>query len=137
LKYLRKYSDTPTKLIITTQAANILIILLTGSCYLSISLLGPMFSSLYDRLNLARVNLSRTLEDSGTVIVPIVPWSISGVFTAKTLGVPVLDYFLYSPLCYLSVFIAIGLAYYGKLRMKSELPQVDAVDAEVAVAKQG
>jgi Na+:H+ antiporter, NhaC family len=133
LRLLRNYSNTPARLVSTTQIANILIILITGSCYLSISLVGPMFATLYDRLGLARVNLSRTLEDSGTVIVPIVPWGISGVFTAKTLGVPVMDYLLYAPLCYTSVFFAIGLAYMGWLRRNKEAVVIPDAEAESLV----
>ena len=57
----------------------------------SILIPGELFAPVYRRRNLAAKNLSRTTEDSGTVVVPLVPWSIAGVFMAGTLGVETLS----------------------------------------------
>ncbi|MCP4724258.1 MAG: Na+/H+ antiporter NhaC, partial [bacterium] len=57
--------------------------------------------------------LSRTVEDSGTVIVPLVPWSIAGVYMSGTLGVPTVEYWKWAFMCYLGVFVAIIYGFTG------------------------
>ncbi|GGK18071.1 Na+/H+ antiporter NhaC [Caldalkalibacillus thermarum] len=81
--------------------------MLTGSYYVTFAVLGPMLKSLYDRYGLHRKNLSRTLEDTGTNLAPIIPWSVTGAFIAGTLGVPTVDYILYAPLTYLGLVFAL------------------------------
>ncbi|MBO8126366.1 MAG: Na+/H+ antiporter NhaC [Firmicutes bacterium] len=101
-------------LIFATVLANSAVVLMTGSCYVSMSLIGPLFAPLYDRFNLARQNLSRTLEDTGTVLVPLIPWSITGGFVAETLGVPVTAYLPFAFMCYLSIVFALVYGFTGK-----------------------
>ena len=86
---------------------------LIGEQYLSLLLSGTAFRPVFERLNLHPKNLSRTLEDAGTVINPLVPWSVSGVFISQALGVPVLDYLPYAFFCYLSFFLTIIFGYTG------------------------
>ncbi|WP_102336184.1 Na+/H+ antiporter NhaC [Salimicrobium jeotgali] len=92
-----------------------------GEQYLSILLTGEAFQDVYDRVGLARKNLSRTLEDAGTVINPLVPWSVCGVFMAGVLGVPVLEYLPFAFFCLLSPLLTIISGFTGKtLSKKSE-----------------
>lgn len=72
-----------------------------------------MYKDTYKMKKLAPKNLSRTLEDSGTVIVPLIPWSSAGVFMAATLGVPTLSYAPWAILCYTGFIFAIILGYTG------------------------
>lgn len=85
--------------------------ILIGEQYLSLLLSGTAFRPVFERLNLHPKNLSRTLEDAGTVINPLVPWSVCGVFISQALGVPVLDYLPYAFFCYLSFFLTILFGY--------------------------
>ncbi|CQR47553.1 Na(+)/H(+) antiporter NhaC [Paraliobacillus sp. PM-2] len=78
-----------------------------GEQYLSILLTGEAYQDLYDRAHLARKNLSRTLEDAGTVINPLVPWSVCGVFLADVLDVAVMDYLPFAFFCLISPIITI------------------------------
>lgn len=87
----------------TGIGANVLI----GEQYLSILLTGEAYKEVYDRAGIARKKLSRTLEDAGTVINPLVPWSVCGVFLADVLGVPVLSYLPYAFFCLLSPLLTI------------------------------
>ncbi|PID42033.1 MAG: Na+/H+ antiporter NhaC [Proteobacteria bacterium] len=87
----------------TSVGVNVLI----GEQYLSILLSGETFKPVYDRLGLERKHLSRTLEDAGTVVNPLVPWSVCGVFIAGQLGVSVIDYLPYAFFCYFSVIITL------------------------------
>ncbi|WLP95490.1 Na+/H+ antiporter NhaC [Psychrobacter sp. M13] len=86
---------------------------LIGEQYLSILLSGTAFRPTFERLDLHPKNLSRTIEDAGTVINPLVPWSVCGVFISQALGVPVLDYLPYAFFCYLSLLLTIVFGFTG------------------------
>lgn len=88
---------------LTSVGVNILI----GEQYLSILLSGETFKPVYDKLELERKHLSRTLEDAGTVVNPLVPWSVCGVFIADQLQVSVINYLPYAFFCYLSIVITL------------------------------
>jgi NhaC family Na+:H+ antiporter len=89
------------KLIVSTSLTGILTGLGTGNSYLSEIVPGTMYGDLFDDMNISRRVLSRTLEDSGTVIVPLIPWSAAGIYMSTVLDVPVLDYVPWAVLCYL------------------------------------
>jgi Na+:H+ antiporter, NhaC family len=85
----------------------------TGSSYLSILIPGELFKNTYVKRGLHPKNLSRTLEDSGTVLVPLVPWSAAGAYMAATLGVPTFQYLPWAVLNYAGIIVAIILAITG------------------------
>lgn len=113
LKRLLKVAHTRGKLILSSVFASIATAFMTGSSYLSILIPGELFAPAYKKLNLAAKNLSRTTEDSGTVIVPLVPWSIAGVFMAGTLGVDTIDYAPWTIMCYTGFIFAIIYGFTG------------------------
>ncbi|MBD8032334.1 MULTISPECIES: Na+/H+ antiporter NhaC [Solibacillus] len=78
-----------------------------GEQYLSILLTGEAFKEKFKLLNLHPKNLARTIEDAGTVINPLVPWSVCGLFIATTLNVSVLDYVPFAFFCLLSPVLTI------------------------------
>lgn len=86
---------------------------LIGEQYLSILLSGTAFRPTFERLSLHPKNLSRTIEDAGTVINPLVPWSVCGVFISQALEVPVLEYLPYAFFCYLSLLLTILFGFSG------------------------
>ncbi|MDO4696865.1 MAG: Na+/H+ antiporter NhaC [Neisseria sp.] len=86
---------------------------LIGEQYLSLLLTGNTFKPLYDKLNLHPRNLARTIEDAGTVINPLVPWGVYGVFLAGILGIPVIDYVPYAFFCYLSLVLTLIYGFTG------------------------
>ncbi|MCH7564750.1 MAG: hypothetical protein IH968_13110 [Gemmatimonadetes bacterium] len=85
----------------------------TGSSYLSIIVPGELFKDAYRDRGLAAKNLSRTTEDSGTVVVPLVPWSAAGVFMAATLGVETLSYAPWAVMNYTGFLFALLLGATG------------------------
>ena len=74
---------------LTAIGINVLI----GEQYLSILLTGQAFRSQYEKMGLASKNLSRVMEDAGTVVNPLVPWSVCGIFISKVLGVATIGLF--------------------------------------------
>ena len=78
--------------------------------YLAIVVPGKMFAKAYKDKGLAPENLSRTLEDSGTVTSVLIPWNTCGAYHSGVLGVPVLSYIGYSFFNYLSPFMTLLFA---------------------------
>ncbi len=86
--------------------------------YLAIVVPGKMFSKAYEEKGLAPENLSRTLEDAGTVTSVLVPWNTCGAYQSGVLGVSVADYFIYAIFNWLSPFMTLLFAALGiKIRM--------------------
>jgi len=78
--------------------------------YLAIVIPGKMFEKAFRDRGLAPENLSRTLEDSGTVTSVLVPWNTCGAYQSSVLGVSVSDYFIYAVFNYLSPFMTLFFA---------------------------
>lgn len=70
--------------------------------YLAIVVPGKMFKKAYEDKGLAPENLSRTLEDSGTVTSVLIPWNTCGAYQSGTLGVDTFDYLPFAFFNYLS-----------------------------------
>ncbi|MBS9777373.1 MAG: Na+/H+ antiporter NhaC [Gammaproteobacteria bacterium] len=107
LKSMMEWLHSRMRATVAVATTSIGVNVLIGEQYLSILLAGETFKSIYDRLGLERKHLSRTLEDAGTVVNPLVPWSVCGVFIASQLNVSVIDYLPYAFFCYLSVIITL------------------------------
>ncbi len=105
---------TKGQLILSTAASSFGVNLLTGEQYLSILIPGQSFKGLYDNMQISRKYMSRTLEDAGTLVNPLIPWAVSGAFFAETLGVEVMDYLPYVFFLYLSPLFSILFGYMSK-----------------------
>jgi Na+:H+ antiporter, NhaC family len=81
--------------------------------YLSIIVSGRMYREAYQKQGLHPKVLSRTLEDSGTLTSPLVPWNTCGAFMSTTLGVGALAYLPYAFLNLLNPIVAIVIAFAG------------------------
>ncbi len=108
-----KLAKTTKSLIITTVATCITGNIVGCDQYMSIIIPGRMYAEEYRKRGIKGKVLSRTLEDSGTMTSPLVPWNTCGAFMATTLGVATFDYLPYTFLCLLSPIIAIGYALTG------------------------
>ena len=78
--------------------------------YLAIVIPGKMFKKAFEDKGLAPENLSRTLEDSGTVTSVLIPWNTCGAYQSSVLGVGVGEYFAYAIFNYLSPFTTLLFA---------------------------
>src|SRR5699024_10948438 len=89
--------------------------------YLSLVVAGKMFSDAYEGKDLAPENLSRTLEDTGTVTSALFPWNTCGAYHTGVLGVSTGQYFVYAFFNYLSPFMTLIVAGLGiKIRKLSK-----------------
>ena len=95
------------RLIIATVCTAIGINFFVGEQYLSILITGKTFEGKYNELGYNRKMLSRALEDAGTVINPLVPWGVAGVFLAGVLGVPTMEYAPFAFFCLLCPILTV------------------------------
>lgn len=102
-KFLNSIFITTLSVALTAVGINFIV----GEQYLSILLTGRTFKPVYERLNLHPKNLARALEDAGTVINPLVPWSVCGAFISHALGVSVFSYLPFAIFCYGSLIVTI------------------------------
>ncbi|MEK5037547.1 Na+/H+ antiporter NhaC [Sporosarcina sp. FSL K6-3457] len=107
---LKKVSSVIAASALTAISINVLI----GEQYLSILLTGQAFGSQYEKVGLAGKNLSRVMEDAGTVVNPLVPWSVCGIFITGMLGVPTLEYLPFAFFCLLSPILTVLFGFLGK-----------------------
>jgi NhaC family Na+:H+ antiporter len=85
--------------------------------YLAIVVPGKMFAKAYKDRGLAPENLSRTLEDSGTVTSVLIPWNTCGAYHSGVLGVSVGQYFMYAIFNWLSpIMTLIFAAFHIKIK---------------------
>ena len=105
---------TKSQLILSTAASSFGVNVLTGEQYLSILIPGQSFKGIYDKMKIERKYMSRTLEDAGTLVNPLIPWGVSGAFFAQTLGVPVIAYLPFVFFLYLSPLFSILFGFFSK-----------------------
>ncbi len=81
-----------------------------GDQYIAIVLAGRMYKLEYKKRRLRARNLSRVLEDAGTVTSVLIPWNTCGAFLAGALGVST---FAYAPYCFFNILCPVITVVYG------------------------
>jgi Na+:H+ antiporter, NhaC family len=119
-------AKTTGSLILATLATAVGTNVVAADQYLAIVLPGRIYKPEYERRGLAPENLSRALEDAGTLTSPLVPWNSCGAYMAATLGVATTAYLPYAFFNLLNPIVAGILAYAGFkiLHLKPPTPQV-------------
>lgn len=107
---LLSLADSTFSLFASTVASCLVLNVTASDQYLAIVVPGKMFNKAYKEKGLAPENLSRTLEDSGTVTSVLVPWNTCGAYHSGVLGVSVFDYFIYAFFNYISPFMTLLFA---------------------------
>jgi NhaC family Na+:H+ antiporter len=100
-------------LIATTVLTSCGINIIAADQYISIVVPGRMYAAAYRERGLHPKNLSRALEDGGTLTSPLVPWNTCGAFMAATLMVSTTAYLPYAVLNYINPVVAIVYAMLG------------------------
>lgn len=112
-KSIISYANSTGSLIGSTAGSCIFFNVTASDQYLAIVVPGRMFASTYEERNLAPENLSRTLEDSGTVTSVLVPWNTCGAYMSSVLGVATLTYLPYCFFNIISPFMTVLFGYLG------------------------
>lgn len=107
LDRVMKFATKLWSLVLTTIGTAVLSALVTGSSYLSMIIPGELLAPVFKKKGLAAKNLSRIIEESGGIIVPLIPWSMAGVYITGTLGVSTFSYLPWAFMNYVSVVILV------------------------------
>jgi len=113
VEFILKAAKTTGSLITSTIATCIGTNLITADQYMAIVMPGRMFKSEFKRRNLHPTVLSRTLEDSGTITSPLIPWNTCGAFMFGALALTSYDYIFYCFFNLINPIIAIIYAHLG------------------------
>jgi NhaC family Na+:H+ antiporter len=111
MKVMLKCVHSTGSLIASTMATCLGVNIVTGDQYMSLVLPGHMWKAEYTKRQLANVNLSRTLEDAGTLSSPLIPWNACGVYMAGTLAVTTVAYLPYCFFNLINPLIALLFAF--------------------------
>ena len=114
-KPIVKYAQNTGSLIATTASTCVFFNITTSDQYMSIVVSGRMFADTYKENGLAPENLSRTLEDSGTVTSVLIPWNTCGATQSAVLGVAT---FAYLPFCFFNIISPLMTIAYGYFGIK-------------------
>lgn len=112
----------PGSLVVATILTAIGVNVIASDQYIAIVLPGRLFKLEFERQGLDPVNLSRAVEDGGTMTSALVPWNTCGAYMAATLGVATLDYLPYALLNWLSPLIAMAMAIAGFKLLRRPVP---------------
>lgn len=86
-------------LVAATMASGATMIALTSHGGVTALIVGGLFQDAYREQGLAPENLARSMEDSVTILEPLMPWTVSAIFMATTLGVPTIEYMPWAVFC--------------------------------------
>ncbi|MHA7100711.1 Na+/H+ antiporter NhaC [Roseivirga pacifica] len=108
------FAKTRSSVILSSLVATAFTNVTTSNQTATSFIIGDAFGRKYDQFKIPRKVLSRSIEDYGTMIENIVPWTTTGVFMAATLGVAVADYWHWQLMTLANFVIAPLLAITGK-----------------------
>jgi NhaC family Na+:H+ antiporter len=111
LSYAKSTGSMITSTICTCIGTN----LIAADQYIAIVMPGRMYKEEFERRGLDPVNLSRTLEDGGTITSPLIPWNTCGAYMSGVLGVATGHYFIF---CFFNLIIPILAVIYAYLGIK-------------------
>jgi NhaC family Na+:H+ antiporter len=119
---------TDAGLISSVAATAIGLNVIAGDQYVAVVMPSRLFRAEFARRGLAPRMLSRTVEDTGTVTSPLVPWNSCGAYMTGVLGVPTLSYLPFAFFNILNPIVAIVYAFLG-FRIEHVDPEPEAVTA--------
>lgn len=126
VNYALSFVHSTGSLIATTILTCIGANIITSDQYISIVLPGRMYKMEFQNRNLDAKNLSRCLEDAGTMTSPLIPWNTCGAYMAGTLGVAT---FSYLPYCFFNLICPFVAVIYGYTNFKIAPLQAETADA--------
>jgi len=119
-----RLSKSTSSLIATTITTAFGTNCIAADQYIAIVMPGRMFKDEYKKRNLAPENLSRALEDGGTVTSPLIPWNTCGAYMQSVLLINPLEYAVFCFFNWLTPIVGLVLAYSG-IRIKSLLVKTE------------
>lgn len=113
LRHILKRVKSTKGLLLSTMGVGVLVGCISGNANVEIIVTGEMFQSEYIKRKIHPANLSRILEDVGTMFMVIIPWSANAVYIVGTLGVETIDYAPWAIVNYLGMVVGAIIALTG------------------------
>lgn len=110
LRTMLQRARTAFALVLASMLSGTTMISLTSHGGVTALIVGGLFQDAYRDQGLAPENLSRSLEDSVTIVEPLMPWTVSALFMATTLGVPTIEYAPWAVFCMTGPMFSLLLA---------------------------
>ncbi|WP_026374879.1 Na+/H+ antiporter NhaC [Aestuariibacter salexigens] len=120
LKGAKSAGDMVLRTILTCIGIN----LVTADQYMAIVMPGRMYKNEFEKRGLDQLNLSRSLEDGGTLTSPLIPWNTCGAYMHGVLAVHPFEYIFYAFFNLISPVLAVIYAFLGIKILRLQPPQV-------------
>lgn len=117
-------------LIATTYTSVIGVGTIIGDVYTTLVLPARLLKDKYQEMGYKRTTLTRSIEDSGTLLSPLIPWNMGGSFVAATLGIATLTYAPFAFACWLSPLFGLLWAVLGKFIPREDPSEIAAHQAD-------
>jgi NhaC family Na+:H+ antiporter len=124
-----KAAKSTGSLVLTVVVSCIGINIVAADQYISIVLPGKMYKVEFEKRNLDAKNLSRVIEDSGTLTSPLVPWNTCGAYMAATLGVATFTYLPFAFFNLINPLVSVIYGYTGFTIVRTDEAAEEAVPA--------
>lgn len=115
IQSLLKAAQTIGSLIMATLVSGIVLVSATSNGSIAMIIVSDLFRDAYKIKRLQLKNMSRTFEDSISIFECLMPWTVSGIYMATTLGVPTIEYAPWAVFCYSGIIFAMMYGYGGNL----------------------
>jgi len=122
LRSAKSTGDLIMSTVITCISTNVI----TADQYMAIVMPGRMYKEEYAKQGLDSLVLSRTLEDSGTITSPLIPWNTCGAYMYSVLMVNPLDYIFY---CFFNLINPLLAAIYGYIGFQIKKTSINTYKA--------
>ena len=99
-----------------------------GDVYTTLVLPGRLLKDKYKQMGYKRTTLTRSIEDCGTLLSPLIPWNMGGSFVAATLGAATITYAPYAFVCWISPLIGLLWLVLNKFIPREAPQRVEAME---------
>jgi len=118
LNRLIKNLNSKFHLIAVTMASSAISAILGCNQFLAVFLPARMMIKQYDKANISREILGRSLGDSGLILSPLIPWNVNALMMTAVLGVSTIKYFRFSFLPLLLPLSSLAFAFFTNKKIK-------------------
>lgn len=116
---IKQWVKNQYDILLSTMGVSFLLNLMTADQYLSLVIPARAFRTLASEKQIPEKDISRALEDSGTITSPMIPWNSCGAFMASSLGVPVIGFLPFLFFNLIHVMLTVSVLFYKKITAKS------------------
>jgi len=121
LHYLRNWIRKKADVLLATMGTSFLLNLTTADQYLSLVIPARAYRNFADHYEIPPKDISRALEDSGTISSPLIPWNSCGAFMATSLKISTLSYLPFVWFNLIHITLAILIALWSRKKENSSL----------------